>query len=331
MEQLTEAQKKTPKAAAIAVALVSLTTALLIYHVTFFMKTCQVLRKGLNFLIRCYEYFRINQIQTEPFKPNKEEIQSLVTEFLEKNLKQLCGEKPREDVPVQLLWQGANLAESSIHCNIREDAEVKHLKQLAQSKTTVKSSEIGGGDEMEESVTLTSSDESTTQKIAEIRKLLESEPDIIKRFEDKYADTDDLLDEVICETRPRPREEPSAGETAEAEEYHSETEVNEVEEVKEVEEVEENETAEEISKESLLENLQPDFGDNSSSLASDTEQHSHPKLMNRIRLLESRLRLEELKNRNWIQRMSRAEGILQQLNKQVSLHFEFGILPKLFC
>lgn len=169
-----------------------------------------------------------------------------------------------EDLPVQVIWKGNTLMESSVHCSLREDtSEARAHKELLRGKTR------GGGDEC----TVRSrspSTESTVQRLKQVRRMLESEH--------KCTGTDDF-----DETQKKQENDVEESRTVVADESTGKSEDSLTD----------------------IENSREDSG-------------GDPKLMNRIRLLESRLRLEELKNRNWITRMTQAESILQQLNKEVS-------------
>ncbi|KAL0279847.1 UNVERIFIED_CONTAM: hypothetical protein PYX00_001320 [Menopon gallinae] len=177
--------------------------------------------------------------------------------------------KNLEDVPVQVIWKGNNLIESSVHCNLKEEtSEGKARKEIIHAKPR------GGGDEQ---VTHTSSNESTTvHRLKQARKLLESEHKCMGTDDMSANEPQQLESDVIVDSRAR---------------------VNSLRFG--------DKKSDPIAEEN------PETGKPKEEFGGD------PKLMNRIRLLESRLRLEELKNRSWITRMTRAEGILQQLNKQV--------------
>ena len=166
---------------------ISLIFFTLFYYLNIFSKNRGIIKASHDFIKQFYVF------QNHNVKPDKEEIQNLVIEFLEKNFKNINCNKFGDDVPVKLLWKGGTLVESSIHCNVRdESAEPKILCMKKKTKLLVQCGDVGSGDEKSQ-LSPTSSEECTVSKIAEIRKLLESEPEIKKT----HADKDDCIDDVI--------------------------------------------------------------------------------------------------------------------------------------
>ena len=174
-----------------------LTVLVLIYQSIIVLKENAVVRSTQNLLNRYCNSFSQTKDDVV-FTRKKENVHNLLTEFLERNIQGYRNRKPGEEVPVQLLWKKGSIVESSVHCNLRE-------------REHQKSSELGGGDDVQGNVLRTSSEESTTAKIAEIRRLLESEPEIIKNFVDKCAGNEEVSEEMINHLRQRLESELSLG------------------------------------------------------------------------------------------------------------------------
>lgn len=251
---------------------------------------------------------------------SKQRFQNSEVDVIKLKCNQICGSSSGDEVPVKLLWQGGTLVESSIHCNITEDSadsKVLHLqKQILQTKVLMKCSDAGGGDE-KQAVSPTSSEESTAFKIAEIRKLLESESEIINALKEKHeriANHDSLKrvedkfgTHKMAKLSPKSLRRMS----------NKKLVITDI-----TNEDDQNETngRKSLSEKSPRTNLRSDRYQIMELEQKKRDMSPDPKLMDRIRILENRLKQEEIKNENWINRISRAEGIIQQLNKQVQDH-----------
>lgn len=313
IEELTKSKRKWYQShMVVTLAIIILTLVLLLYQIAAFFKGLGIIKVTQEFA----GYFRQSQ------NSKRKEVQNLVVEFLESKLNQFQGKNVGDEVPVKLLWKGGALVESSMHCNVRDESaesKILHVQKHMQSKLLVKCSDVGSGDEKLQ-LSSTPSDESTALKMAEIRKLLESEPELIKTFIDKEAKGEESADEkkadkggVALNKNKNHLKSVTLRRTCHRNDEIAEEDQEEDKETETLAQLEGTFSSAEKKSNQTTE-AKPDPRKREKS---DVESLSDPKLMNRIRLLESRLRLEELKNKNWINRMSRAEGILQHLNKQV--------------
>ncbi|KAK6628711.1 hypothetical protein RUM43_002527 [Polyplax serrata] len=299
---------------------VTLSFSLILLVLTIPLYQIIYMTKGRRLVKTCRE-FLCSFIETLNSNLKKgDEILNSVTAIPSSSIVQATGKMTpctpaTDDVPVKLLWKGGTLVESSMNCNLRSEPTdskiIQMQKHLVQSKFLKKCTDMTGGRNEGTEISPTSSDESTAIRMAEIRRLLESEPEIIKAFmvenngKTNEGNGDSIEDETTNLSERKRKMLPPCVTQLKRKSYRR--------------------TAPQrlVTENGILEEGQVDDGTkpgyprNKMKQTSDYEGAPDAKLMNRIRLLESRLRLEELKNKNWINRMSRAEGILQQLNKQV--------------
>lgn len=299
---------------------VTLSFSLILLVLTIPLYQIIYMTKGRRLVKTCRE-FLCSFIETLNSNLKKgDEILNSVTAIPSSSIVQATGKMTpctpaTDDVPVKLLWKGGTLVESSMNCNLRSEPTdskiIQMQKHLVQSKFLKKCTDMTGGRNEGTEISPTSSDESTAIRMAEIRRLLESEPEIIKAFmvenngKTNEGNGDSIEDETTNLSERKRKILPPCVTQLKRKSYRRTAPQRLV-------------TENGILEEGQVEDgAKPGYPRNKMKQTSDYEGAPDAKLMNRIRLLESRLRLEELKNKNWINRMSRAEGILQQLNKQV--------------